>query len=258
MTRGWLTDRYLRLPDGTFPHLGVRGDGDVAEVALLSGSPERVKLIAAALESAERVGAKRGYAVYSGTYEGARLSIATSGVGAPSLAIAVEELGACGARTFMRVGSCASIAEGVAVGDVVVAHAAVCDEGLSRYYAPPNLPPVASPRVVAAQMAAAERLGVPVHVGLARSTDSFYEGERTADVIERWSALGVLAFEMETSALFTVAAVRGWEAGSILVPGSNLVTDVATYRGEATEEFRLGQDRMMAVALAAAAILARG
>ena len=104
----WLTDRFLRLPDGTFPHLGIKGGGDVAEVALLSGSPERVELMAGLLDGAERVGAARGYTVYTGTYGGARLSVATSGVGSPSMSIAVEELGACGVHTFIRVGSCAA------------------------------------------------------------------------------------------------------------------------------------------------------
>jgi uridine phosphorylase len=253
----WLTDRFLRLPDGTFPHLGVRGDGDVAEVVLLSGSPERVELMAALLDDVEQVANKRGYQVHTGTGGGRRVSVATSGVGAPSMSIAVEELGACGARTFIRVGSCAAIDPAVPVGGVAVIHAAVCDEGTSRYYAPPNFPPVASPPVVAALTSAADRLGVTVAVGLTRSTDSFYEGERHPDIIERWARLGVLAFEMETSCLFTVAAAHGWSAGSIICAGSNLVTGDATYRGQRLEEFRVGQDAMMRVAVAAAADLAR-
>ena len=219
-TSSWLTERYLRLPDGSFPHLGI-GDGDVAAVALLSGSPERVELMAGMLDGAEQVGDRRGYAVFTGSLEGAGLTVATSGVGSPSLAIAVEELAACGASCFIRVGSCAALSPRMPVGAIAVATGAVSDEGTSRYYAPENFPPVASHRVTAALVAAATRRGTPVQVGLTRSTDSFYEGERTVEVIRRWKDLGVLAFEMETSCLFTVAAALGCEAGSVLCAGSD-------------------------------------
>ncbi|MBI4260412.1 MAG: hypothetical protein HY658_07585, partial [Actinobacteria bacterium] len=185
MTAGWLTERYLRLPDGTFPHLGIRGDGDVASVALLSGSPERVELMAGMLEGPERVGAKRGYTVYTGARGESRITVATSGVGSPSLSIAVEELAACGARTFIRVGSCAAIDPDLPVGAIAAAHGAVRDEGTSLYYAPGIYPAVASPRVLWALLEAAAAAGVELPVGLTRSTDSFYEGERRADVIER-------------------------------------------------------------------------
>ncbi len=102
-TSTWMTERYMRLPDGSFPHLGISGGGDVAEVALLSGSPERVEMMAGLLDDAERVGDRRGYAVFTGTLDGTRLTVATSGVGSPSMAIAVEELAACGVSCFIRV-----------------------------------------------------------------------------------------------------------------------------------------------------------
>jgi uridine phosphorylase len=251
----WLTTRYMRLPDGTFPHLGVR-EGDVAPVVLLSGSPERVELLAGMLDDSRKVGDRRGYAVFTGTYRGAPVSVATSGLGSPSVSIAVEELGVCGGRTFIRVGSCASISARMPVGGVAIAHAAVCDEGTSRYYAPANYPPVATPRVVQALSAAAEAAGLDAPVGLTRSTDSFYEGERTVAIIEQWRTKGVLAFEMETSCLFTVAGVMGWEAGSIICAGSNLLSGEATYQGDGVEAFAAGQASMLEVSLAAAATLA--
>ena len=255
-TSGWLTQRYLRLPDGSLPHLGIR-DGDVAEVALLSGSPERVELMAEMLDGSERVGDRRGYMVFTGSLEGARLTVATSGVGSPSMAIATEELAACGASCFIRVGSCAALSPRLPVGGIAVATGAVSDEGTSRYYAPENFPPVASHRVTAALLAAAARNGIPVEVGLTRSTDSFYEGERTVEVIRRWTDLGVLAFEMETSCLFTVAAALGCEAGSVLCAGSDLLTGEATYEGQRLEEYAAGQHAMLEFTLAAAADLSR-
>lgn len=250
----WLTTRHLRLPDGRFPHLGTT-DGEVAPTVLLSGSPERVELMAAMLDGAERVGHKRGYQVLTGTYRGVPVSVATSGVGAPSMAIAVEELVACGARQLIRVGSCASISPSVRLGGIAVAHAAVRDEGTSAYYAPVAFPAVASPRIVQALRDAAAAGGVTVTVGVTRTTDAFYEGERKAELIAQWRRLGVLAFEMETSCLFTVAAALGVESGSIVCAGSNLLTGEATYLGHALEAFAAGQRTMLEVALGAAASL---
>jgi uridine phosphorylase len=252
----WLTDRLLVLPDGTFPHLAIRDDGRVAPVVLLCGSPERVEAIAGRLDDVEVVGAGRGYRVLTGWRDGARLSVATSGVGAPSMSIAVEELGACGARTFVRVGSCAAVSPRLGVGGIAISVAAVRDEGTSAYYAPATFPACASHDVVVALVAAAAARGVDAPTGTTRTTDSFYEGERTAELIERWSVLGVLAFEMETSCLFTVAAVRGWRAGSIVCAGSNLLTGAATYQGAGLDAYRDGQDRMIDVALDAARALA--
>ncbi|UDY36831.1 nucleoside phosphorylase [Dermatobacter hominis] len=250
----WLTERHMRLPDGTFPHLGTT-DGDVAPVALLSGSPDRVELMASMLDDVRQVGARRGYSVYTGTGAGGPVTVATSGVGAPSLSIAMEELAACGARTFVRVGSCASISPLMGVGGIAIAHGAVCDEGTSRYYAPSGYPAVAAPRVLDALRRAAGDEAVDCAVGLTRTTDSFYEGERTEELIGSWSARRVLAFEMETSALFTIAGVMGWEAGSIICAGSNLLTGEATYRGQSLERYQQGQADMLRVALAAAALL---
>ncbi len=255
-TSGWLTERYLRLPDGSFPHLGIR-EGDVAAVALLSGSPERVEIMAGMLDNAERIGDRRGYTVFTGTLAGAPLTVATSGVGSPSMAIAAEELAACGVSCFIRVGSCAALSPRLPVGGIAVATDAVSDEGTSRYYAPDDAHPVASHRVSAALLAAAARHGTPVEVGRVRSTDSFYEGERTTEVIGRWKDRGVLAFEMETSCLFTVAAALGCEAGSVLCAGTNLLTGEATYQGQRLSEYAAGQQAMLEFALAAAADLAR-
>lgn len=250
----WLTERHMRLPDGTFPHLGIT-DGDVAPVALLSGSPDRVEMMASMLDDVRQVGARRGYSVFTGTGANGPVTVATSGVGGPSMSIALEELAACGTRTFVRVGSCASISPSMGVGGLAIAHGAVCDEGTSRYYAPAGYPAVATPRVLDALRQAARDESVDTHVGLTRTTDSFYEGERTPELISTWAAKRVLAFEMETSALFTIAGVMGWEAGSIICAGSNLLTGEATYRGQSIDAYQQGQADMLRVALATAALL---
>lgn len=247
----YLTERFLRLPDGTLPHMGVKGDGDVAPYVLLSGDPGRVEKIKTWLDKAEAVGNKRGYMVYTGTYRDTPVTLASNGVGAPSTAIAMEELALAGGKVFIRVGSCASVTENIPIGDVVIATGGVRDEGVSHTYAPSIYPAVADPDVVAALRAAAEAEGVPYNLGLVRSTDSFYEGERKVEIIEKWRDLRVLVFEMESSALFTIAMVRGLRASSVLVPGSNLVTGKSTYKGQQAEEYTAGIDGAIATALGA-------
>ncbi|KAA3644737.1 MAG: uridine phosphorylase [Chloroflexi bacterium] len=254
MTDNYFTERHLRLPDGTFPHLGVSG-GDVAPVVLLCGNPERVERIRELMDDPKEVGKKRGYAVYTGTYQGKAVSVAASGLGSPSLAIAVEELGVAGGRVFIRVGSCASCQSEVKVGDVIISTAGVRDEGTSHYVAPAIFPAVADFEVVAALSAAAEARGVAFHRGIVRSTDSFYDGERIREIIDKWGKRRVLAFEMESSALFTVATVLGYRSGSILVPGTNLTSGVATYQGEALDEYAQGMGSAINVSLDAAAML---
>ena len=236
MGENYLTERHLRLLDGTFPHMGVSG-GDVAPVVLLCGNPERVERIRESLDDAEGVGKKRGYVVYTGTYQNMPVSVASSGLGSPSVAIAVEELGVAGGRVFIRVGSCASCQTEVDVGDIIIATAGVRDEGTSHYFAPAIYPAVADHKVVASLSQAANARGVAFHRGIVRSTDSFYEGERVREIIDKWRSRRVLAFEMESSALFTAATILGHLSGSILVPGTNLTTGVATYQGQAIKQY---------------------
>jgi uridine phosphorylase len=244
----YFTQRFMRLPDGRLPHMGV-SDGEVAPYVLVSGNPERLERMMKRMDSLEKVGDKRGYVVYTGLYKGVPLSLASTGVGSPSLAIGVEELGLCGGRVFLRVGSCASIQAEVPIGDIILTVGGVRDEGVSHTYAPAIYPAIADPDLLASLREAAREAGVAAHVGLVRSTDSFYEGERKQEIIEQWQALGVLAFEMESSALFTVARVLGYRAGSILVPGTNLITSKATYQGEGLEAYAQGMEKTVGIAM---------
>lgn len=248
----YLTERFLRLPDGTLPHTGVKGGGDVAPYVLLSGDPARVEKIKNRLDRSQEVGSKRGYRVYTGTYGEVPVTVATSGVGAPSIAITIEELAIAGGKVFIRVGSCASISPDVDIGDVIIGIAGVRDEGLSHNYAPGIYPAVADPEVVSMLRKAAEVEGTKPHIGLVRSTDSFYEGERKVEIIDRWRLLNVIAFEMEASALFTVALVLGLRSGCVLVPGSNLVAgQKSTYQGKRMEQYSRGIESAITIALEA-------
>ncbi|PSQ52068.1 uridine phosphorylase, partial [Halobacteriales archaeon SW_12_67_38] len=157
-------------------HLGV-GEGDVADTVLLPGDPERIPKITGVWDSSEVVAEHREYHTATGEYDGVPISTTSTGIGSPSAAIAVEELARVGADTFLRVGSCGAIQPGMAVGDLVITSGAVRQEGTSEEYVRAEYPAAADDRVVAALVAAAERLDYDYHVGVTASTDSFYAGQ---------------------------------------------------------------------------------
>lgn len=245
---GYLTQRIIRLPDGTTPVMGVK-KGDVAEMVLLAGNPARVELMREQLQNPKRTSSERGYIAYTGTYKDTEITVACSGMGGPSISMVLEELADSGGTTFIRVGSCASIQEEINIGDALVVTGAVRDEGTSNFYAPPIYPAIASHKVVAALCDSADASGLFYHLGPIRTTDSFYEGERNTEIINLWRQKNILAFEQETSTLFVVCAVRECRSGAILVPGANLVQGRTTFMNHDVDLFRSGTENIILIAL---------
>ena len=148
----------------------------------------------------------------------------------------MEELTACGADTFIRVGTCGGIRLDVEAGDCVIATGTVRAEGTSREYAPVEFPAVPDFAVLSALAAAAERMGVRRKVGVVQCKDSFY-GQHSpgrmpvaAMLEEKWEAwkrLGVLASEMEFAALFTVASALGVRCGAVFLAVWNQERELA-------------------------------
>ncbi|HCU30674.1 MAG TPA: uridine phosphorylase [Sphaerochaeta sp.] len=203
-------------------HLHIK-EGDVGRYVILPGDPKRVPLIAKYFDEAVLVADNREYVTYTGFLDGEKVSVTSTGIGGPSASIAMEELFKCGSDTFIRMGTCGGIALPVMGGDVVIATAAVRMEGTSREYAPIEFPAVASFDVVQALVEAAKQLGKRSHVGVVQCKDSFYGQHDPAvmpvsyELINKWEAwkrLGVLASEMESAALFVVAARLGARCGS--------------------------------------------
>ena len=203
-------------------HLHIK-KGDVGRYVILPGDPKRVPLIASQLDDAHLVADSREFVTYTGMLSGELVSVTSTGIGGPSSAIAMEELFRCGADTFIRMGTCGGIALPVMGGDVVIATGAVRAEGTSREYAPIEFPAVADYTVVTALRKAAETLSLKSHLGVVQCKDSFY-GQHDPEAMpvsyellnkwEAWKRLGVLASEMESSTLFTVASYLGARAGS--------------------------------------------
>jgi len=223
-------------------HLEV-GPDDVAETVLLPGNPERVEKITAEWDDSEVVASHREYRTATGSFEGTPVSVTSTGIGGPSAAIAVEELARVGAETFLRVGSCGAIREEASVGDLVISRGAVRQEGTSDEYVREDYPAVADHAVVAALVAAAERLDYDYHVGLTCSTDSFYAGQgrpgfegfeaRGSDgLVEELRAANVLNFEMEAATVLTLANLYGLRAGAVCTVYANRVTGEFRTDGE--------------------------
>ena len=197
--------------------------GDVGRYCILPGDPGRVPAIAALFDDAHPVAHNREYNVWTGTLLGEKVTACSTGIGGPSAAIAMEELVKCGADTFIRTGTCGGIDLNVQAGDIVVATGAIRYEHTSMEYAPIEFPAVPDLGITNTLAEAAEALGYPVHTGVVQCKDSFYgQHDPSASPVyyelqqkwESWKRLGVKASEMESAALFVVAAALGVRCGS--------------------------------------------
>ena len=197
--------------------------GDIGRYCILPGDPGRVPAIAALFDDAKQIAYNREFNVWTGTLLGEKVTACSTGIGGPSASIAMEELHKCGADTFIRTGTCGGIALPVKSDDVVIATGAVRHEGASREYAPIEFPAVADFQVTNALVEATKKLGFPLHTGIVQCKDSFYgQHDPAASPVyyelqqkwESWKRLGVKASEMESAALFVVAAALGCRCGS--------------------------------------------
>jgi uridine phosphorylase len=201
------------------------------DAVLLCGDPQRSRQIARhpELRCLRTLSENRGldcFLLEDGN--GRRLLAATSGMGAPSLSIVVNELVQAGLTCFLRVGTCGGIGGEVRTGDLVISSAALCRQGAARDIAPEEYPAAADPFLCVALAAAAAASGHPWHLGVTASVDTFYEGqERTASsanphllphlqgITASYRHLGLLNYEMEAGTLFKMAGVYGVTAGCL-------------------------------------------
>jgi uridine phosphorylase len=212
------------------PHLLV-AEGDLNDLALLPGDPDRVERIARQCEAVEPIAENREYALVNAEYEGRPLTICSTGIGCPSAAVAVEELSRVGVSTLVRVGTTGALQPGIEIGDVVVATGAAKEEGTTRRYESDVLPAVPDYRVLSALVEAADAREEPVHVGPIATDDAFYA--ETDEYVDAWEAAGLLAVEMEAAAIFSLARRKGLRAGAICTVDGNLIE--GTQKGETDE-----------------------
>src|ERR687897_2702957 len=232
------------------PQIHLRAEeGDYAPLVLLPGDPNRARRISERFDSgsARQVNEHRGLLGFTGTFNGTPVSVQTSGMGTPSMSIVAEELLRLGAKRFIRVGTCGGIAKGLKTGDMVVATAACPVDGATRTYLHGEAyAPAADFALTRALVDAAAAAGIEARTGLVASVDVFYNTDD--DYATRWRDRGVLAFEMEASALFFLAARAGVQAACALT-----VSDVLSEEATSEETYLPLEDldRAIGVALAA-------
>jgi uridine phosphorylase len=215
-----------------FYHIGFGKEDlgiNLPTVALLSGDPDRATLIAnTKLTNVKTLSEHRGLNSYVGLLpNGKPLLSATSGMGAPSLSIVVNELVQVGIRTIIRVGTTGSIQAHVLPGSVVISKAALCKQGAANDISPLEYPASADPFVTVALVEAAKAQNIEHYVGVTASVDTFYEGqERTESanphlmrslqgMTEEYRHLNILNYEMEAGTLFKMGNVYGFAAGCV-------------------------------------------
>ena len=235
---------HIHTEDNKQYHIGLQ-PGDVGRYVILPGDPKRCAAIARHLESPVLMADNREFVTYTGILAGEKVSVTSTGIGGPSAAIAVEELVAIGADTFIRVGTSGGMDLQVCGGDLVIATGAIRAEGTAREYAPIEFPAVASHDVTTALIAAAQRLEKTYHVGVVQCKDSFY-GQHSpgrmpvVDELQSkwraWMKAGALASEMESATLFVVASVLRVRAGTVLVALGNQEREAAGLENVVTHD----------------------
>jgi purine-nucleoside phosphorylase len=243
------------------PQIHLRAEeGDYAPTVLLPGDPNRATRVAAmldgGLDGTRLVNDHRKLLGYTGTFNGRPVSVQTSGMGTPSMAIVVEELLRLGVRRLIRIGTCGGIARGIRTGDVVVATAAAPVDGTTRTYLHGDpYAPAADFELTRALVDGARAAGIEPHVGQVASVDVFYNPDD--DYVTKWRSRGVLAFEMEAAALFYLCS-RAAAGGADVRGGCILTVSDTLSEAETTEqtylplsELEAATDRMIRVALEA-------
>ena len=208
-------------------------EGDVGRYVLLPGDPGRCESIAARFDDAHFVAMHREYCTYTGTLDGVRVSVTSTGIGGASTAIAVEELYRIGADTFIRVGTCGAMQPEIPVNDIIIASAAIRFDGTSKEYMPIEFPAVAHFDVLKALDEAARTVMTGLggsHMGVVQCKDSFY-GQHcpqrmpvAPELLYKWNAWiqgGCLASEMESATLFILGSILRLRTGAVLAVAGN-------------------------------------
>jgi uridine phosphorylase len=197
------------------PITKIPGSG-LPAYAVVVGDPARAGLVAKLLDGAEQIGNNREYVTYSGTWRGVPVVVSSHGVGGPGAVCLFGELAEAGVRTIIRLGTAGAMARGIGDGDLIVADAAVRDDGVTQQLVPAEFPAASTPEVVLALQAAAREHEAPYHRGNVWTRAAFLPGVLELPMVP-YQRAGVVAIEMELSALLVFAALHGLRAGGALV-----------------------------------------
>ncbi|CAB0534888.1 purine-nucleoside phosphorylase [Corynebacterium diphtheriae] len=225
------------MAEKSTPHINPKGV-DIAETVLLPGDPLRAKFIADTyLEDVVQFNSVRNMLGFTGTYQGTPVSVMGSGMGMPSIGIySYELINFFDARNVIRVGSIGAMQKDIDLYEIIVAASASTDSNfLEQYNLPGTYAPTASWTLLKAFMDEADRKGKKVYVGNILSSDVFYNADSTVN--ERWARMGVLGVEMESAALYSIAAYAGANALGVFTVSDNLFTGARTTAEERESAF---------------------
>ncbi len=218
-------------------HIAAK-NGEIADTVLLPGDPKRAKWIAENfLEDAVCYTDIRGMLGFTGTYKGKRISVQGTGMGIPSMSIYITELMKdYGVKTLIRVGSAGSYQEDVKIRDIVVALSTSTDSNINnRRFKGASFAPTVNFDLLSKVLKTAEEKNIKIKAGNILTSDEFYNDDPS--YFKKWAEFGVLAVEMETAALYTLASKYKAKALSILTISDSLVSPEITSSEEREKTF---------------------
>jgi dihydroorotase len=241
------------------PHLPCKR-GDLPSAVLFPGDPGRLDRFANVMEKFRIIGQNREFRIGVGIFDGVELGVCSTGIGGPSTEIALVEAAELGCRFALRVGGTGALEPSIAVGSILIASEAIRGGGAASFYAPPDHPAKAHPRMVAALRQSAELLGLPASCALIASTDSYYAGQgrrfpnsgplaSSRSLLESYRKKGAVALDMEGESVLVIGERLHLVAGVLLAVHGNRSTD------EWLEDFGYAQDRMIRIGCQALASL---
>ena len=219
-------------------HIGAK-QGEIADIVLLPGDPLRAKFIAETfLEDVTCYNEVRGMYGFTGTYKGRRISVQGTGMGVPSISIYVTELmQEYGVQKLIRVGTCGAIQKDVKLRDVILAQSSTSDSRMNQviWGGGIDFAPTANFDLLYKAYNAGKEAGLNLKVGSVHTADAFYHSDEHQ--YEKLSKYGILAIEMESAALFTLAAKFGRQALTVLTVSDHILTGEATSSKERQTTF---------------------
>lgn len=248
------------------PHLKIK-KGDIAPYVFLPGDPGRIPKIVKHWDSGEEIEYNREFLTYTGKYKGIPISVTSTGIGCPSAAIAVEELANCGAKVFIRIGTCGALKKEIKPGDLIIPSKALRLDGTTKEYVSEDFEAKPDEDVYKALIKAMENFQFKYFIGVNRTHDAFYETtENFLKLMElpEYQEGNLVSSEMECSAVFTIAKIRGLKAGTVLAVNTSEPLEAIAenpdlvYQLETTKDADKGVENAVLVALRAVEILNNG
>ncbi|MGC8623467.1 MAG: purine-nucleoside phosphorylase [Candidatus Micrarchaeia archaeon] len=228
-------------------------EGDIAERVLVGGDPARIRALSKLLDGAKIVNENRGFLAYTGKFNGKRVTLATHGIGQPSIAIVIEELAQLGAKKIVRLGTCGGLRPDIKVGDLVVVSGATYAHGSTvTQYTGSDLGNFALAQTPDFELTerlvdALKEKGVKYIITNTFSSDSFYSlKDETAKALSKF---GNDVVEMEIATLFMLGKAKALDTAALLVVSDNVVRHTKLYTHEELEKTVMLAGRVVLEAL---------